>query len=218
MLSDNSDEQRIQEIMKAKGCTRENAEKRLRSSQVAVFALNPSPKTPDIDYSYIAKIREAKKIHDVEVAEEVEESEPQPDPLLEEKRELLEQKKRIMDKLESQVDQKTVNDEIFKEYLAVPEWQELFFDYIKAYNMLIQKYADYFLMTSIRKGEKIDRDFEFYKDGKKVTVDTTFETSEGVKTVAEIIAQQEKKKEEYMKKIKYGGVATVESNQKAEDD
>ncbi|MGD0644387.1 MAG: hypothetical protein ABSA75_05730 [Candidatus Bathyarchaeia archaeon] len=166
--------------------------------------------------------QEQQQVEEPQVEEQVEESEeesePQIDPLLEEKKELLEQKKRIMDKLENEIDEKHVTDEILAEYLAVPAWREIFLDYIRATGMLLDGYADYFLHTSIRKGDVIDREFEFYKNNKLVTVDTTFSTSEGTKTVAEIIAQQEKKREEYMKKVRHSGIASVESNQKAEDD
>src|SRR5208282_2976884 len=111
-MSEDSDEKRIQEIMKAKGCSRHEAEKRLRSSQVAVFALNPSPKSIGIDQfapispiEYLEKIRQrkAQQIHDKEVAEEIQESEPQIDPFFEQKANQLEQKQRILDKIENQL-------------------------------------------------------------------------------------------------------------------
>jgi len=223
--NDNSDEERIQEIMKEKGCSRESAEGRLRSVHVAVAALNPSPKSIGIDpfapispTEYLEKIRQrkAQQIHDVEVREETEseESEAIEDPFLEQKQSQFEQKQRILDEIENQLDREQAEDEVFKAILAVPQWRELLIDYVKSVQMLTDGYANYYLYTCQRIGDKINGSYEFYKNNKLVTVDTTFSTSEGTKTVAEIIAQQEAKKEEYMKKIKHSGIATVESNQK----
>lgn len=147
----------------------------------------------------------------VEESEEVQESEPIEDPLLEEKQSQLEQKQRILNKLENQLDREQSEDEVFRTILAVPEWRELLIDYVKSIQMLTDSYADYYLYTCQRKGDKINHSYEFYKDGKKVTVDTKFLTSSGEKTVAEIIAEAEKKRQEYLDQIRNKNVATVEA-------
>ena len=116
-LSEETDEyteSRIQEIM-AKGHTREYAEKTLASSMVAVTNLNPSKPigtgllSPD---EYLNKIRreKAQQIHNKEV---IEESETEPID------EIAEQKRRILDKIEAQLD---VENE-FADLVSIPEWR-----------------------------------------------------------------------------------------------
>ncbi len=186
------DENRIQEIMKEKGCSRSEAENRLRSSHVAVATLNPNLFNP------ISQPQQP-----------IEESEPQEtvvDPLLEEKRAYLGKKMEILSKLEKQVD----IDNMFSEFLAVPEWEELLLDYIKSIKMLLDGWADYYIYTVQHIGDKIKHGYEFYKDGKQVTVDTVFHTASGSKTLSELIEEDEKKQKEETDRFRNKGVATIE--------
>lgn len=149
----------------------------------------------------------------VEESEEVQESEPQIDPLLEEKQSQLEQKQRILDKIENQLDREQSEDEVFRTILAVPEWRELLIDYVKSIQMLLDGWAEYYIYTCQRNGDKINGAYEFYKNHKQVTVDTEFHTSSGTKTVAELITEAEKKKQEYLDQIRNKNVATVENGE-----
>ena len=148
---------------------------------------------------------------EAEETEEMEETETIEDPFFEQKQSQMEQKQRILDKIENQLDQEQSEDEVFRTILAVPEWRELLIDYVKSVRMLLDRWADYYLYTCQRKGEKINGAYEFYKDHKQVTVDTEFHTSSGTKTVAELIAEAEKKKQDYLDQIRNKNVATVEA-------
>lgn len=100
-----------------------------------------------------------------EETEEMEETETIEDPLLEEKQNQLEQKQRILDKIEKQVD----IENAFAEIIAVPEWREVLGDYIQAIQFVISGYASYFTQLITKNGEKLDFDFQFYdKNGKKI--------------------------------------------------
>ena len=151
---------------------------------------------------------------ETEVEEQVEESIEEPeDPFFEQKQSQMEQKQRILNKIENQLDREQSEDEVFRTILAVPEWRELLLDYVKSVRMLLDGWAEYYIYTCQRNGDKINGAYEFYKNHKQVTVDTEFHTSSGTKTVAELIAEAEKKKQEYLDQIRNKNVATVENGE-----
>lgn len=202
----NEDETRILKLMNKYNCSRKNALERIRSASIAVALLNPNLYKPMLQ-------PQPQPIEESEPETETEE--PQIDPLLEEKQSQLEQKQRILDKLENQLDREQLEDEAFQAILEVPQWRELLLDYVKSVRMLLDGWADYYVYSAQKIGDKINHGYEFYKNNKKVTVDTVFKTSSGDKTVSEILAEQEKKKQELLDQIKHKDVATVE---KAEEE
>lgn len=214
-MSDNSDENyeesRIQELMKKYNCTRENAEKRRASSRVAFAVLSPNLFKPIPQPQQVEEPIEEEQVEEsIEEPEEMEETETIEDPFFEKKQSQLAQKQRILNKLENQLDREQLEDEAFQAFLAVPQWRELLLDYVKSIQMLLDGWADYYIYTCQRVGDKINREYEFYKDRKQVTIDTTFHTSTGTKTVAELIAEAEKKRQEKLDQFRHKGVATVE--------
>jgi len=156
-MSDNSDEQRIQEIMRKKNCSRENAEARLRSAQVANFVLSPQLFKP---MAPIPKPQQVEEPIEEEQVEETEETETIEDPFFEQKQSQLEQKQRILNLLEKQANEL---DE-FSNYLAVPQWREVFKDYINLLEFVIKGYAVSFalLVKMSEDGQKLNFEYEFY--------------------------------------------------------
>lgn len=146
MLTEDSDENEILEIMKAKGCSRESAEKRLRSASVAVYQLNPKSQP----YVPLYKPK------------------PQPQPIEESEAidDLAEQKTRILDKIEAQLD---VENE-FADLVSAPEWRDILGQYVFAIRRLGDGTADYFLQTvrADPKNDKIHFEFIYYKNGLRV--------------------------------------------------
>jgi hypothetical protein len=141
---------------------------------------------------------------------ETEETETIEDPFFEQKQSQMEQKQRILDKIEGQLDREQSEDEVFRTILAVPEWRELLLDYVKSIQMLLDGWADYYVYSAQKVGDTIKKSYEFYKNNKLVTVDTTFVTSSGEKTVGEMIDEAEKKRQEKLAQFRHKGVATVE--------
>jgi hypothetical protein len=97
--------------------------------------------------------------------------EPQPDPLLETKKNALKYRIYLMGKLEKLIDEETeqVNKQTqFNDYLAVESWREVIGDYIQAVQFLIDGYGDSFTQVVKINGEKLQIDFEFLKNGKKI--------------------------------------------------
>jgi hypothetical protein len=76
-----------------------------------------------------------------------------------------------MGKLEKLIDEETeqVNKQTqFNDYLAVESWREVIGDYIQAVQFLIDGYGDSFTQVVKINGEKLQIDFEFLKNGKKI--------------------------------------------------
>jgi hypothetical protein len=164
-MSDETDEERILEIMREKGCSRHEAENRLRSSHVAVSLLAPDLFKP------IPLLQQPQEIPQVEESEEeteeFQESEPEIDPFFEQKQSQMEQKQRILDELEQQLNEQNE----FSDYLAVPEWREALRDYIHAIEFVIKGYGNYFIQVVKigENGKKLHFEIEYYdKDGKKI--------------------------------------------------
>lgn len=102
--------------------------------------------------------------------EETEESEPI-DPDAEYKA----QKKRILDKIESQVDL----SEFWSEVLANKKWEDILRIYYRANAGIIQKFYTSFTISVTLENDKIVWKYHFFKDGKEISFDITNE--EGVK-------------------------------------
>ena len=90
--------------------------------------------------------------------EESEESEPID--------EITEQKQRILDKIEQQLD---VENE-FADLVSVPEWQGLLTQYVFALRAVAKGIADYFLQTvrADPKNRLLHIDIDYYKNGLRV--------------------------------------------------
>jgi len=156
-MSDETDEERILEIMKEKGCSRESAEKRLRSSQVANFVLNPELYKPL-----------PQPQNQVEEPEELETEESEPEPI----DEIKETKLRILQKLESQID---FEDE-FSDLLSNPEWRQIFANFVVAIKAVANGEAGYFVQIVTPNGKgKVNITSKFTdKDGKEIEPITLF--------------------------------------------
>ena len=91
--------------------------------------------------------------------------------MLEEKQSQLEQKQRILDKIENQLDREQSEDEVFRTILAVPEWREVIGDYIKAIQFVLKGHAKYFVQAVKidEKNQRLHFTIEYYdKDGKEI--------------------------------------------------
>ena len=97
----------------------------------------------------------------------MEETETIEDPFFEQKQNQLEQKQRILDKIEADLDEQTA----FYPYLAVPEWREVIGDYIKAIQFVLKGHAKYFVQAVKidEKNQRLHFTIEYYnKDGKEI--------------------------------------------------
>lgn len=105
---------------------------------------------------------EEKELEDFEELEETEESEPiDPDE------QLGQQKRRIYDKIEKQLEL----SDFWQEVLSNSSWNDILRIYYRLNAGIVQKFYDSFTVKAILKGDKIEWEYKFYKDGEEVDFD-----------------------------------------------
>lgn len=90
-----------------------------------------------------------------------------------EEQKIIEQKKRILDKIESQVDLAS----FWQEVLSVPAWSEILRIYYRLNAGLVQKIFTAFTIKAIRTGEKIEWVYTFFdSNGNEINFDALNES------------------------------------------
>ena len=137
-----TEEDEIQKIMRERGCSRKEAERRYNARSVAVSLLSPQ------------LTREPQPVKPIE------ESKPK-------QSDLTEQKQRVLDRLEDELDKLDEQDDFFA-YLSDMQ-KKIAMVYLKAVSYVAMGKIDYFILTvQYANDGKIHIAYELYKGGKKV--------------------------------------------------